>query len=145
MVSKQSRARILGTVLALLSPQIAAQDLVLPVLSVVDGDTVRTSIALPEPLNKVSVRLNGIDTPESTWRAKCPAEKTLGIMATCAVKKLFPEGSVMIVKDYKWGKYGGRIVGSVYTESGINVTQYLIDMGLGEEYHGKTKINWWCP
>ena len=41
-----------------------AQDLIVPVINVRDGDTIEIRMTLPEPLDKVSVRIYGIDTPE---------------------------------------------------------------------------------
>ena len=49
------------------------------VVSVLDGDTVKVKIlAWPEPLQLVSVRIDGIDTPEKGFRAKCKKEAMLG-------------------------------------------------------------------
>ena len=48
----------------LLSPIVAlAHNMVVPIISVTDGDTIKTIITLPCPLCFVSIRIVGIDTP----------------------------------------------------------------------------------
>ena len=51
---------------------------------VIDGDTVAFQANwLPEPLKKeLSIRVYGVDTPEKSFRAKCPAEDARGQAAT---------------------------------------------------------------
>ena len=57
---------------------------------VVDGDTVGFQANwLPDPLKKeLSIRVYGVDTPEKSFRAKCPSEAQRGEAATEFTKKL---------------------------------------------------------
>ena len=128
-------------------------EMLLPIVSVYDGDTIKTYIPLPTPLNKMSIRLLGIDTPENPaasyavtgklGRASCVKEAELALEAKAVVKTMADGAPYMTVDDYKWGKYGGRIVGKVYIE-GIDVAAKLIQMGLAVEYNGGKKTKDWC-
>jgi len=121
--------------------EIGTSSLILPIIHIIDGDTIKTYLSLPAPLNKVSIRVLGMDTPESTWRAKCPEEKALGKKATQFLKDFAGDTPVMEIKDYKWDKYGSRIDGTVYIK-GKNITELLIENGLARPYFGKKKSDW---
>lgn len=120
----------------------AENSIKLPVVGIYDGDTFYSEIKrLPAPLNKVKIRLAGIDTPEKSWRADCEYEKELAIEAYNMVKELVGDHKMVEVRNYKWGKYGGRIVGRVYVD-GVDIAQKLIDADLAYEYDGGTKKSW---
>lgn len=122
----------------------SAHELLLPIRGVTDGDTIKTVVTLPCPLCEVSVRINGIDTPESTTRfAQCEKEKQLGIQATEYVKQLVAGHTLMTVTDTDWDKYGGRILGTVYV-NGVNIGQELINAGLAKPYFGSGPKPDWC-
>lgn len=118
-----------------------AATLVLPIVGVYDGDTVQTQIPLPPPLNKVSVRVLGVDTPERGWRAECEHEQLLAAMAREHVQALADRRPVMHVDGFKWDKYGGRIDGNV-TIDGVDVAQSLIAAGLARPYDGGARASW---
>jgi len=140
-------------VILLVSSNVTAESLLLPIVDVYDGDTIKTYTPLPVPLNKISIRLFGIDTPESPaasyavtgklGRAKCIKEAELALKAKAVVKDLADGAPYMKVANYKWDKYGGRIVGKVYIE-GIDVADKLIQMELAVEYYGGKKTKDWC-
>ncbi len=129
----------------------------LPIIDVYDGDTIKTHMHwyLPKPLAKVSIRVRGIDTPEmpaksykttgKLGRAKCVKEAELALKAKQAVINLMhiPRYDYMIITNYKWGKYGGRIVADVNIHD-INVSEMLIDQGLAVKYDGTGTKNDWC-
>ncbi len=131
--------------------------LYLPIIEVYDGDTIKTHMHwyLPEPLDKVSIRIRGVDTPEmpaksykttgKLSRAKCVKEAELALQAKEAVVKLMqvPKWDYMIVTNYKWGKYGGRIVGDVDIH-GIDVRQMLLNDGYAVKYDGTGPKKDWC-
>jgi endonuclease YncB( thermonuclease family) len=136
-----------------------AGELILPVISVYDGDTIKTSFTLPPPLDKVSIRIYGIDTPEmpaksyfvtgKLGRAKCIKEALLALEAKYYVQNLVKQGGNTIhVLSPSWDKYGGRVLGDVYVvgSSGerINIANALIFNGYAVEYYGKTKTKNWC-
>lgn len=120
-----------------------AADYVMPIISVIDGDTIKSNVKLPCPLCKVSVRILGIDTPESNYLAKCAAEKEKGLEAKEFTKSLAEGQSTMIISGYKWDKYGGRIDAHV-TINGVDVGQALIDKGLAKPYTGIGPKPDWC-
>ena len=124
---------------------VADEVMIMPLISVYDGDTVKTVITLPQPLNKLSIRLLGIDTPESTWRAKCEAELKLGKEAGKFLKDFLKDVKLLYVYDYKYGKYAGRIVANVYViKNGTryNLSELMTEKGYTKEYYGKSKPSW---
>lgn len=121
----------------------SAANLTLPIRNVVDGDTINSTLKLPCPLCAVSVRISGIDTPESTYQAKCPKEKALGLEAKAYTKKLIGENTEMTVRNIKWDKYGGRINGYVEVE-GVDIGKALIEKGLARPYTGIGPKSNWC-
>jgi endonuclease YncB( thermonuclease family) len=138
-----------------------SEDLILPVLEIYDGDTIKTRITLPNPLDKTSVRIFGIDTPEKPaasyktgsgklGRSKCKKEADLALEATAFMKALFKKhGNMMLLKSYEWGKFGGRILADVYVldiETGdtFNVADAMIEKGYAVAYFGEKKSKDWC-
>ena len=110
-------------------------------VKVVDGDTISfINPALPKELEKVSIRLYGIDTPESTYLAKCDKEKQLGLEAKEYVKSLVKDQKLkVIVKE--WDKYGGRVLGDIYIKD-QSLKDILISKGYARPYDGGKKSNW---
>lgn len=120
-----------------------ALDMVLPIRGVTDGDTIRTELDLPCPLCNVSVRILGIDTPESNFLAKCPAEQAKGIAAKKFLASFVSTADRMVVKNIKWDKYGGRIDGEV-TINGVDVGAMMISNGYARAYSGIGSKSDWC-
>jgi endonuclease YncB( thermonuclease family) len=119
-----------------------ADDIKLPILRIIDGDTIGTTIAcLPNSLNKLSVRIYGIDTPEKGNRAGCAKESLLGVMATEKLKTLIGNNREMLVKNVKWDKYGSRIDGIVFVND-VNLGDEMIKAVLAKPYFGQTKQSW---
>jgi endonuclease YncB( thermonuclease family) len=118
--------------------------MLLPIISVVDGDTIATDLSrLPIPLNRVKIRVGGIDTPEKNYLAKCEKERELGLEAKAFVEKLVEGHSKMKVENYSYDKYGGRIVADVKI-GGKSVAAELINAGLAMPYDGKGPRPDWC-
>ena len=109
----------------LLFPIVAHAYMLLPIVEIYDGDTIKTDMSkrLPDPLGKVSIRIRGIDTPEMPAksyettgklnRAKCIKEAELALESKLFVELIAEGFTKMKVSNFKWGKYGGRIVGDV--------------------------------
>jgi len=130
--------------LLLLVPIIAfAHDLSFPIVSVIDGDTIKTVLPMPCPLCNVSIRIRDIDTPESTWRGKCDKEKALGLKATEFVKNLAKNQTIMTIRDADWDKYGGRIDAHVFIND-VDVGKALLKAGLAKPYDGTGSKPDWC-
>jgi micrococcal nuclease len=105
-----------------------------------DGDTCYvTAPTLPEPLQKMSVRILGIDTPEI--RAECGEEKKLALKARELANKLFRNANKIEFANLKWDKYGGRVLVDVYLD-GKSYKDEIINSGLAKPYDGGTKESW---
>lgn len=129
--------------MAFLSFAANAADMEMPIRSVADGDTIRSYISLPCPLCAVSVRIRGIDTPESNYLAKCPAEKAKGLEAKEYLKSLLVGHKTMMTRNIKWDKYGGRINAHVFVD-GIDIGQRMIEKGYARPYTGQGPKSNWC-
>jgi micrococcal nuclease len=107
------------------------------VIKVYDGDTITIASKLPyyaSPLYRLSVRLNGIDTPEI--KGKTEDEKEAAKNARDAVSKLIMQKYVTL-KNIQSEKYG-RILADVYIGD-IHLNQWLIDNHYAVAYDGGTK------
>lgn len=113
------------------------------VLRVIDGDTVAYSTPwLPDPLKKeLSIRVFGVDTPEKSFRAKCPAEDAKGQAATKFTKDAIAAGKKLQIVLMDWDKYGGRVLGDVLID-GQSLRGLLIKNGYAREYYGEAKTSW---
>jgi len=141
--------------LTILAFPVQAAYMLLPIVEVYDGDTIKTNLSwrLPEPLNLVSIRIYGIDTPEmpaasfattgKLSRAKCIKEAELALQAKALVVKITEGSNKMKVSDFKWDKYGGRILGNV-TVNKIDIATALIEANLAVEYFGTGIKKNWC-
>ena len=110
---------------------------------VVDGDTVAFQANwLPDPLKKeLSIRVFGVDTPEKSFRAKCPSEAARGEAATAFTKQLINASTKRQIILMDWDKYGGRVLGDVILD-GKSLRQQLIANGFAREYYGEAKTSW---
>ena len=133
--------KLLLTMLLCLPLTVSATDITLPVLGAYDGDTIYSRLdGVPSPLNKVSIRIVGIDTPEI--RGKCQLEKDLAQASRAILLKVISTNKVVIVKDVKWDKYGGRVLGRVFLEDGTDVRLAMINSGLARPYSGGFRKDW---
>lgn len=126
----------------------------LPILDVYDGDTIDTFYqALPMPLNRISIRILHIDTPESPaasyrttgklGKAHCVKEAEKALQAKQAIIDLMGESRTMVITNYEWDKYGGRILANV-SINGKDVATMLVEKGLAVKYEGEKKTTDWC-
>lgn len=122
----------------------SASAMTLPITGLIDGDTVRTFLPIECPLCEGSVRVYGIDTPESSMRyAKCEKEVALGLQATEFVRALIGKNTIMEVTNVDWDKYGGRVLGNV-SVGGKDIATELINAGLAAPYYGVGTKKDWC-
>ena len=142
--------------LLLLIPSIAFSYMLMPIDEVYDGDTIKTHFStkrLPAPLNLVSIRIMGIDTPEipaksyattgKLNKADCIQEAELALAARSFVRAIATNSTKMKVDNFKWDKYGGRIDADVKI-NGVDVAGALIKARLAVPYDGGTKTFDWC-
>lgn len=112
------------------------------VVSVYDGDTFKVNIKeYPTILGeKISVRVNGIDTPEI--KGKCLQEKELAQKAKKVATYMLKNATVIELRNMQRGKYF-RIVADVYAD-GVSLSEKLIEKKLAVPYDGGTKTKNWC-
>ena len=112
------------------------------ITSVYDGDTFRANLKdMPKIVGyRMSIRINGIDTPEK--RGKCQKEKDLALQAKKTTKNLLKNANSIILKNIQRGKYF-RIVADVYTDD-ISIAEELIKQNLAVPYDGGHKAKNWC-
>lgn len=134
---------ILTTLLLATLTTAHALDMVMPIRGIADGDTIKTTLEIPCPLCNISVRILGIDTPESNHLAKCPAEQAKGIAAKKFLDEFISTAETMIVRNIKWDKYGGRINGVVEIK-GVNIGAMMISNGYARVYTGMGPKSDWC-
>lgn len=118
------------------------QSMYFPIVSVIDGDTIETrNNKLPTPMDKISIRVDGIDTPESTYRAKCDKERQLGIEAKKALITVLKPYKRMVVSNCRYDKYGGRWLCNVKVGN-IDIAYYMVYYGYARRYDGRIKSDW---
>jgi endonuclease YncB( thermonuclease family) len=110
------------------------------VIKVYDGDTITIASKLPydsSPLYRLSVRLNGIDTPEIKGKGVSDEEKEAAILARDFVSNLVLNKFVRL-ENIQSEKYG-RILADVYIGD-IHLNELLIKERYAVKYDGGTKI-----
>jgi len=99
---------------------------------VIDGDTVKASPHTPNEImpdaDTISVRLIGIDTPETY-----PDEECWGPEATAVLRGLAPEGTTLwAAPDAEWHDRYGRVLLYLWTSDGVFVNRELVAAGAAE-------------
>jgi len=120
------------------------------VVDVYDGDTITVAVEYCRKIVLVKVRLEGIDTPEK--RTKDLYEKKIALKATKWLSDLILNKNIW-VKFKGWGKYGGRMIGTLFLTSDDvfkkkSINDILIQKGIATPYFGKKKIefrDWYDP
>lgn len=110
------------------------------VIKCYDADTITIATKLPfeeSPIYRLSVRLNGIDTPEIKGKGISTEEKEAGKIARDFVCNLVLNKYVTL-KNIQREKYG-RILADVYIDD-IHLNELLIQEKYAVKYDGGTKI-----
>ena len=107
-----------------------------------DGDTITFNLPGLHPIigEKISIRVNGIDTPEI--RGKCEKEKYNAIQAKEMVTDILKDAEQITLRNMKRGKYF-RIAADVYVDD-ENLADMLIEAGMAIRYGGGKKTHKWC-
>lgn len=109
------------------------------VLAITDADTFKVRCPIwPGIIIEESIRVRGVDAPESTGKANCAAEKELGKKAKEFAHTL-KEISITNISPDKYN----RFVADVYVNN-KKWSDVLIKSGLGVAYNGGTKSKLWC-
>ena len=112
------------------------------VIEVIDGDNFKGKVELwPNQHVETNFRINGIDTPESNYLAKCEDEWEAGIRAWSFSPYALHNAGTVSVDNVSFGKFGGRVLADVAID-GVNMANLLIESGNAREYHGKKKSDW---
>ena len=112
------------------------------IVKIIDGDSLRVDLDLgfKIQLSNATLRLHGIDTPESRQRRRLE-ERKLGIKAKEFLVNIL-EGNKdnLIMKATERGKFG-RILAEIFIDSTDNpsVNQLLIEADLARPYFGGGK------
>jgi endonuclease YncB( thermonuclease family) len=110
------------------------------VIKVYDADTITIASKLPyddSPMYRLSVRLNGIDTPEMKGKGVLDDEKEAAKMARDFVSNLVLNKYVRL-ENIESEKYG-RILADVYIGN-IHLNEILLKERFAVKYDGGTKI-----
>ena len=107
-----------------------------------DGDTVTFNLPGLHPIigEKISIRVNGIDTPEI--RGKCEKEKYDAQQAKEMIADILKDAETIDLNNIERGKYF-RIVADVFVD-GESLADILIEAGMAVRYDGGTKTKDWC-
>ncbi len=107
-----------------------------------DGDTFTVNIPLVHPLigSKITVRVDGIDSPEMDGDGAC--ERQLAYRAQQEAERILSNARRIDLVDIKRDKYF-RVLATVEAD-GRNLGDHLIRMGLAVPYDGgiKAPTNW---
>ena len=114
------------------------------VVKVTDGDTIRVLVPAwrETPFGNVSIRIAGIDTPETRRnQAKCPKEVLFGKSATAFARTLLKPGdSVRLVR--RGNDKFMRIDGDITLPDGRDFGQTMLSAGYAKPYNGRGKPEW---
>ena len=107
-----------------------------------DGDTITFTLPGLHPIigEKISIRVNGIDTPEI--KGKCEKEKYDAQQAQQMVADILKDAEQITLKNMERGKYF-RIAADVIVD-GENLADVLIEAGMPVKYDGGKKTHKWC-
>jgi micrococcal nuclease len=107
-----------------------------------DGDTITFNLPNRHPIigKKISIRLNGIDTPEI--KGKCEKEKYDAEQAREMVRDILKDAEKITLKNMQRGKYF-RIASDVIVD-GESLGNMLIEAGMAIRYDGRKKTHKWC-
>jgi endonuclease YncB( thermonuclease family) len=114
------------------------------VTSVHDGDTIKGFYLINAHGGRmdVSIRLEGIDTPELTVPEQRPAALVCKNWL-CRVLDFDGKSPCIVDVDIKrWDKFGGRVVGRVF-QGDTDVCGKMLELQLAQPHNGRTKKDVW--
>lgn len=111
------------------------------VVGIYDGDTFYIKMAgLPPELQRIGVRVRGIDTAE--MKGKCQSEKSTAAGAKAFTTRILKQaGNRVTLTGLKWDKYGGRVDADVYV-GGQKLADMMISRGYARPYNGGKRAGW---
>ncbi len=125
-------------------PKVPFQDKIIfaRIEEIYDGDTVKIIVLFGDTPVRLSLRILGVDTPEiKNGEGRLPEEHVSAVKVRDYMRSLFPKSIAKIcIRD--WDKYGGRVLGELFLETGENVSEILIHQGWARPYRGEKKRPW---
>ena len=132
----------IGAVFALALPIGPALACPWQIVSISDGDTLVAHVpCLPEPLQRVLVRVVGVDTPEAGSKARCDYERALAARATALTEALVMRSGRVELEFVSWDRWGGR-ADAIVKINGVTLADALIRAGLARKYDGGKRLPW---
>lgn len=111
------------------------------VVRIIDGDTVALNVhAWPGLTQKISLRLDGVNTPEKRRAPEC--EKALGRKATEFTASFIGSAQTVRISGVHLGKFAGRALGKLEVPGKGDLGSALLQAGLAREYHGGHRDPW---
>lgn len=108
-----------------------------------DGDTILLDIALwPGLTKRISLRLNGINTPEKRGKGITDCEKKAAQKATKFTQHFLKDADFVFVSGVRIGKYAGRALGNIAKDT-QDLGKALLSAGHARVYSGGNR-NAWC-
>ena len=107
-----------------------------------DGDTITFNLPGLHPIigEKISIRVNGINTPEI--KGKCEKEKYDAQQVQQMVADILKDADQIVLRNMERGKYF-RVAADVIVD-GENLADALIETGMAVRYDTGKKIHKWC-
>ena len=107
-----------------------------------DGDTITFNLPGLHPIisEKISIRVNGIDTPEI--KGKCEKEKYDAKQAQQMVANILKDADQIVLRNMERGKYF-RIAADMIVD-GESLGDILVETGMAIRYDGGRKVKGWC-
>jgi len=113
------------------------------VIRVKDGDTVLLDVRIwPGLTQRISLRLDGVNTPEKRGKGVTECEKKAGQKATNFTQRFLKGVETVIVRGVRRGKYAGRVLGRIEVPGKGDLGQALIRAGLARPYDGGKRAPW---
>ncbi|MEE8435849.1 MAG: thermonuclease family protein [bacterium] len=112
------------------------------VVRVIDGDTVEVDV-LPWPglVQRVKLRLAGVNTPEKRGRGVSLCEKVAAKRATDFTRRFVRHVAQVTVSEVRLGKFAGRVLGKI-SVNGRDLGDAPVAAGLGRPYSGGRRRAW---
>ena len=112
------------------------------VIKVKDGDTVLLDVAIwPNLTKRISLRLNGVNTPEKRGKGVTDCEKKAAQKATEFTQQFLKDTKFVFVSNVKLGKYAGRALGNI-TKGKQDLAKALLEAGHAKKYDGGKREPW---
>lgn len=112
------------------------------VVRVLDGDTVEVDVWLwPGLVQRIKLRLAGVNTPEKRGRGVSLCEKVAAKRATHFTRRFVKNMGQVIVSEVRLGKFAGRVLGKV-SVNGRDLGEALVAAGLARLYSGGKRTAW---